>query len=603
MNAISFVRYILLSRQARFMSHKPHNFLRFLAYVRPYWGYIAAAIGGGIIKFTVPLLVPQITRYLLDQVYLNPQLSTAAKLHQLWLTTGGMIAIFLLIWVPGTYIRHYSAAKAGIRSVFDLRCDLYERILRMSASFFQRHKSGAIVSRMISDISLAQNLVGNALTNVWMDAVSLTVVLYFLCRIDLSLTLVALATFPVYIYFYRVLGGKLKSSSGQIQREIADISGSIQEKIAGNVVVRAFNAEKNEEELFNRDSEKLFSTTMESVYYHSLSLTVTGVLTNLAPLLVTLYGGWQVIHGDLTVGELVAVGLYLNPLYLPLQRFSELNVVFANSMAALDRIFEIIDEEPEIVDPPQAVEPKTCSGALDFRNVCFSYPQGEPVLRHISFAVEPGQKIALVGHSGSGKSTLVSLIPRFYDLESGAILLDGVELTRLKLKFLRDQVGIVLQDPILFSGSIRDNIRYGNPRASEAQVIEACKAANAYDFIRRLPQGLDTEVGERGALLSGGQKQRLTIARAFLKSPRILILDEATSSLDTESEQLVQEALDRLMVQRTTIIIAHRLSTVVNADRILVLHHGTIVETGTHAELLNAGTIYHQLYSRQFAAN
>lgn len=460
---------------------------------------------------------------------------------------------------------------------------------------------GGIVSRLINDIGLAQNLVGNALTNVWMDSISLVVILYFLFQIDMKLTLVALATFPLYLFFYHNLGLKLKISSHQIQQEIEVISGNIQEKIAGSLVVHAFNQEKNEQQNFNKDSEKLFSTTMYSVYLQSLNMVITGLLTNLAPLIVTIYGGYQVIIGHLTVGELVAVGMYLSPLYLPLQRFSELNVVFSSSMAALDRIFEIMDEEPEIVDKPNAIKLSDIKGEITFKDVTFSYQSASPIIDQVNVTVSPGEKIAIVGHSGSGKTTLVSLIPRFYDVNAGAVFLDGRDIRDIQVKSLRRQIGIVLQDPILFSGTIRENILYGNPKASQAEIVAACKTANAYDFIKALPQGFDTEVGERGAFLSGGQKQRLTIARAFLKNPRILILDEATSSLDTESERLIQEALERLMVNRTTFIIAHRLSTIMDADRILVLHNGSIVQSGTHAELIQMNGIYQNLYYGQFA--
>ncbi|MGQ9779996.1 MAG: ABC transporter ATP-binding protein [Bacillota bacterium] len=305
--------------------------------------------------------------------------------------------------------------------------------------------------------------------------------------------------------------------------------------------------------------------------------------------------------GRLTVGELVAVGMYLGPLYLPLQRFSELNVVFANSMAALDRIFELMDERPEVADRPGAVELPEIEGRVEFEHVFFSYNrENGPILQDVSFTVEPGQKVALVGPSGAGKTTLVNLIPRFYDVDAGAIRIDGHDIRDLKLKSLRRHIGIVLQDPVLFSGSIRENVLYGNPRASVEEVIAACKAANAHDFIMALPQGYDSEVGERGAHLSGGQRQRITIARAFLKNPRILILDEATSVLDAESEKLVQEALERLMVGRTTFIIAHRLSTIINADLILVLDHGRLVEAGTHASLMAAGGLYCRLFARQF---
>jgi ABC-type multidrug transport system fused ATPase/permease subunit len=587
------------------MEKKPNNFVRFLGYVRPYTKYVVVATLGGIVKFTVPLLVPQITRYLLDNVYLNSAMSVEAKLRELFIYAGGMMVIFVVFWAPWTYVRHYYAGKAGHRSVFDLRCDLYYRILRMSASFFDRNKSGAIVARLISDIELAQNLVGSALTNIWMDAISLVVILCFMVQIDLTTTLVALATFPLYLYFFKKLQGEIKASSYQVQQEIATMSGNAQEKISGSRVVHAFTQEKNEERTFQRESEELFSKAMRRVYFQSMNMTTTGTLTQLAPLIVTLFGGYQVIHGALSIGELVAVTMYLSPLYTPLQRFSELNVVFANSMAALDRIFEIMDEKPEITDRPKALELKQIAGKVEFEQVHFSYSkenQGTLVLSDLNFTAEPGQKIALVGPSGSGKSTLVSLIPRFYDVDAGRVEIDGCDVRDIQLTSLRRHIGMVLQDPILFSGTIRENILYGNPKATDEQIMAASKAANAYDFIRSLPHGFDNEIGEGGVFLSGGQRQRLTIARAFLKDPRILILDEATSSLDSESERLIQEAMERLIVGRTTFIIAHRLSTIVNADRILVLNSGSVVETGTHVQLLQKDGMYRHLYEQQFQA-
>ncbi len=585
------------------MEQKPHNFVRFLAYVRPYTKYVVVATLGGIVKFTVPLWVPQITRYLLDNVYLNSALSVEAKLRELFIYAGGMMVVFIVFWAPWTYVRHYYSGKAGHRSVFDLRCDLYYRILRMSASFFDRNKSGAIVARLISDIELAQNLVGSALTNVWMDAISLVVILYFMVQIDLMTTLVALITFPLYLYFFKKLQGEIKASSYQVQQEIATMSGNAQEKISGSRVVHAFTQEKNEERTFQRESEELFSKAMRRVYFQSMNMTTTGTLTQLAPLIVTMFGGYQVIHGALSIGELVAVTMYLSPLYTPLQRFSELNVVFANSMAALDRIFEIMDEKPEIADRPNAAELKRIAGKVEFEQVHFSYSkenQGTLILSDLNFTIESGQKIALVGPSGSGKSTLVSLIPRFYDVDAGCVKIDGGDVRDIQLTSLRRHIGMVLQDPILFSGTIRENILYGNPKATDEQIMAASKAANAYGFIRSLPHGFDNEIGEGGVFLSGGQRQRLTIARAFLKDPKILILDEATSSLDSESERLIQEAMERLIVGRTTFIIAHRLSTIVNADRILVLNNGSVVETGTHVELLQRGGMYRHLYEQQF---
>jgi subfamily B ATP-binding cassette protein MsbA len=592
----------LSARQSIQVARKPNNFVRFLWYVKPYLWMVAAASVGGIVKFSVPLLVPVITRHLLDNVYLNPALSPDQKLQELLLLVGGLMAVFVVIWVPFTYMRHYYAGKASQMAIFDLRHDLYYKILRMSTSFFDRNKSGSIVSRLISDIELAQNLIGSALTDVWMDFVALALILYFLFTIDAGVTIAALITFPVYLYYFRKSQTEIKSSSLRVQEEIAAMAGSVQERIVGNRVIHSFTSEGHEEASFDRESTHLLNTSMRRVYLQSMNVTITGVITSLAPLIVTLYGGYQVILGNLTVGELVAVGMYLTPLYTPMQRFAQLNLVVANSMAAVDRVFEVLDEKPEIRDKPDAAVLKQVAGRVTFEHVHFAYPNGDdtnrgPVLKDVSFAVEPGERIALVGPSGSGKSTIASLIPRFYDVDAGRIRIDDNDVRDVTVRSLRRQVGMVLQTPVLFSGTIWDNIRYGRPEATEAEVVAACKAANVYDFVQALPKGFGTEVGESGVFLSGGQRQRLTIARAFLKDPKILILDEATSALDAESERLIQIALEKLMEGRTTFIIAHRLSTIEKADRIFVLDNGRIVETGSHQQLLSQNGLYTRLYS------
>jgi ABC-type multidrug transport system fused ATPase/permease subunit len=584
------------------MAARHHNFIRFLGYVRPYTKYLALAVAGGIAKFTVPLLVPQVTRHLLDNVFLNAQLTRAQKLHELLFYAGGMMAIFIFVYAPFVYIRHLYSDKAGHRAVFKMRCDLYYRILRMSASFFSRNKTGAILTRLISDVQLAQNLIGTALTNIWMDAIAVVVVLYFLLKIDILTTVVALATFPLYLFCFRRFSTEIRATTRQVQDELSAMSSSAQERISGSIIIRAFAQERTEEKRFETDSERLFSTNMRRILVQSLNQAITGTLTGIAPLIVICFGGYRVIGGDMTVGELIAVTMYLSPLYLPLQRFSELNVVYANAMAALDRIYEIMDEKPEIVSAPGAIDLPQIRGEVEFDAVSFAYEPSCPVLHGVTFRVEPGERVALVGPSGSGKTTVVSLIPRFYDVCAGHVRIDGHDVREVKIESLRRHIGMVLQDPILFSGTIRENILYGRPAATDAEVLEAARAANALEFITSLPNGFDTEVGERGSALSGGQRQRVTIARAFLKDPKILILDEATANLDPESEHLIQTAMKRLIVGRTTFIIAHRLSTVVNADRILVLSAGQVIESGTHHQLLANGGLYRDFHKRQFAS-
>lgn len=579
---------------------KTANFVRFLSYVKPYTWFIVLASVGGIIKFTVPLLVPQLTRYLLDNVFLNETFSAQQQWHILLRTLGLMALLYVLVWAPGTYIRSYFAGLAGHKAVFDLRQKLYEHIMRMSASFFDKHRSGSIVSRLISDVALMQNLVGNALTNVWMDSAAIIVVLFFLLRIDVGITIVALITFPFYILIFRKFQGYIREATYIIQEGTSQLAGNAQEKIAGNYVVHAFNQERREGRYFKRDSNELLSATVRLLRFRGGNAAITGILTQSAPLLVLLYGGYLVIHGQLTIGELVAVNLYLGPLYLPLERFSELNVILSNSLAALDRVFEVMDETPDILDAKGAKELNDCKGQVQFEHVDFSYSQDEDspvaVLEDISFSAEPGQKIALVGPSGSGKSSLISLIPRFYDVTAGRILIDGQDIRQLQVKSVRQNISIVLQTPVLFSGTVRQNILYGKPGASEEELLTATKNANALEFIQALPKGFDSEVGEGGGFLSGGQRQRITIARAFLKNPQILILDEATSALDSASEKLIQAALEKLMEKRTTFIVAHRLSTIIGSDTILVMKDGKIVDKGNHRQLLDREGLYQQLY-------
>jgi len=580
-------------------------FTRFLGYVRPYTGLLILAVIGGIIKFTVPLLVPQVTRYLLDEVFLNRDLTASQQLRQVLLCTGGLALLFVVVYGPAVYIRHLCADKASHKAVFALRCDLYERLLQMSSEFFAKNSSGQLVSRLISDVQLAQNLVGSALTNTWMDMVAVGVILWFLIRLDIPTAAVALASFPFYVWFFRYCSSRIRTVTAQIQEELAQMAGLLNERIAANQIVQAFVREDTEARRFRRRSQRHFQTNMTRIMLQGLNQALTGVLTNIAPLVVIAFGGWRVIQARMTLGELVAITMYLGPLYQPLQRLSELNLVLANGVAALKRIFDLMDRPPQVVDRPGALELREVRGMVEFRHVWFEYEPGKPVLMDINITARPGQTIALVGQSGSGKSTIARLLLRFYDVTDGCIALDGIDIRQISVRSLRRHVGIVMQEPILLSGTVRENILYGNPLASEADLLEAARMANCLDFISALPKGFDTEVGERGGYLSAGQRQRITIARAFLKDPAVLILDEATSSLDPESEYLVQQALSRLTSGRTTFVIAHRLATVMDADWVVVLQEGRVAEQGTHEQLLTRGGIYCSLIQRQLegAAN
>jgi ABC-type multidrug transport system fused ATPase/permease subunit len=599
--------------------------LRFLSYVAPHKWYIAGAAATGVLKFVIPLAFPLALKFLTDVVLARDPHAVHESTNGLveawcvavlrlapWLgegATGRLVAIGLsmlvlyLILSVASFFRSYWAGQAGHRLIFDLRFALYQHIQGMSHSFFDARRSGGIVARFVSDIQLAQNFVGSALTNVWMDSAALGFVVWILFVLEHRLAWVALAVIPFYVGLIHYFSPRIKAASLSVQEMLEDFSGELQEKIAAAAVVKAFGREEHEAKRFYASSQTLLDLTLRNVKLSSANQAATTLLTSIAPLVVVWVASTMILHGTLTVGTMIAFYAYLSSLYLPLQRFSELSVVVSNSLAAMDRIFEFFDIRPEVAEAPDAHRLERVAGRVTFSNVSFTYAtrqNGHPVLHDINLDVLPGETVAIVGRSGAGKSTLVSLIPRFYDVSDGAVSIDGADLRQVTLASLRDQIGIVPQDPVLFSGSLQENLLYGKPDATEADVLGAAHAANADEFIRHLPEGYLTLVGERGIRLSGGQRQRVAIARTFLKNPPILILDEATAALDSESENLIHDALRRLMRGRTTFIIAHRLSTVMNADRIVVIEAGMICEIGRHHELLARSGVYRQLYEEQF---
>jgi ABC-type multidrug transport system fused ATPase/permease subunit len=578
---------------------RPAPIWRFLSYIKPYWPFVVLATFAGLLKFLMPLVFPWMLRLLIDNVVLAKDITQEIRdslTHQYLL----VMVVSIIVWMFACYFRSVLAADAGHRMIRDLRVALFDHVQRLSHAFFSRNQSGAIVSRVVNDLSLAQNFVGSALTNVWMDSITLIVLVVVLAHINLKLALVSLILMPLYVISLRTIGSRIRLVSKEAQQRLEVLSGGLQEKVAGVAIVKGFTHEPQETLAFASQANKLLNKILYSVKFMAMNETLVGLVVHGSPVLVVWYGVHLITAGSLTVGELTQFLLYLAMFYFPLQRLSDLSVVLANAVAAIERIFEYFDTQPQIRERPDAKALTECRGAIEFEHVNFSYDPDISILHDINFRIEPGETVAFVGPSGSGKSTLANLVPRFYDPDSGVIRIDGHDLRDLQLASLRSHIGIVNQETILFSGTVLENLLLANPQATQEQIHAALEAANASEFINDLPEGLWTEIGERGAVLSGGQKQRLAIARAFLKNPRILILDEATSALDSRSEHHIQQALLRLLEDRTSIVIAHRLSTVLNADKIVVIERGRIVEMGRHNDLLQSRGLYSALYEEQF---
>ena len=595
--------------------------IRFLSYLTPYLPLFVSATLLGITNYTISALVPSITGYVIDRIILHSATHHVGRnnplypvldhlLHHFAPHAGpigqanfllGMVMVVLLLSGTIIFLRGFLVGIGGQRVIFKVRNDLYEHIQGLSLSFFQTNRSGSIVSRLTSDIALAQNFIGNACTLLWMDSLSVIGIAVWLFVISPRMALVSLAVLPFWVFSVRFFGQRIRKASHAVQEGLSELSGQVQEKVAGATVVQAFAREKRETRLFHRMHRSLFDRQVTTVRYQALNMAASNVLTSVAPITVVLFGAHEVIAGRMTTGMLITFWTTLSMFYFPLQRLTDMAAVIANAGAAIDRIFDIFDITPDIAEAEGAVAlPARIQGHVELRNVTFGYDPDVPILKGLNLDIRPGEVVAFVGPSGAGKSTLVNLVPRFYDVTSGQILVDGLNIADVKVKSLRNSIGMVLQDNILFTGTIKENILYGRPSATDEEIVEAAVAANAHGFIEDLPDGYETEIGERGTKLSGGQKQRLAITRAFLRDPRILILDEATSALDSESEQLIQNALNRLMVGRTTLIIAHRLSTIMHADKIVAMKDGRIEEVGSHIDLLAKRGLYYHLYKAQF---
>lgn len=572
------------------------SYMRLLAYIKPYTKRLALAVVCIIMAAGANLYLPWIIKDMIDDVLMSKDML------MLNLIAAG---ILIVMFTRGVfyYGQSYLVSYVGQRVIIDVRSVLFRKFQRMPLSYYDKQQTGTVMSYITNDVAVMQSAIVDNLIELVTESSILIGSLAMMIYLDWKLSLLTLMTIPLVGFAMRIFGRKLKRSSTVIQERAAEITSLLQESISAIRVVKSFVRETYEIKRFEEQNWRNFQAAMKNVKLTSILTPTVEFLAAIAVTFIVWFGGYEVVNEVITAGELVAFLTYAVNLANPVKRLSRVYAAIQKAMAAAERVFAIMDLDETITDVPGAKPLPPIKGKVEFKDITFSYQKGQPALQHISLKAEPGQMIALVGPSGSGKSTIANLIPRFYDVDSGVITIDGHDIRQVTADSLREQIGLVPQETMLFSTTVMENIRYGRLEATDEEVIEAARAANAEEFIKELPDGYNTQLGERGLNLSGGQRQRLAIARAILKNPRVLILDEATSALDTESEKIVQDALDNLMVGRTSFVIAHRLSTIFNADQIFVVENGHLREHGTHEELLAAGGLYSNLYNIQFRQN
>lgn len=568
-------------------------YLRLLKYIRPYMHRLMLAILCTVMASACNLYLPWIIKDVVDKVLVQKDT------FMLYVIAVSIVVIFIIRGLF-FYGQSYLMSWVGQKVVIDIRGEIFRKLQRLSLAFYDKNKTGTIMSYVTNDVAALQTAMVEKAVELVTEGLVLIGSIVAMLWLDWELTLFTFCTFPVVLWFMDYFGKKIRKNGGEIQECTAELTSVLQETVSSARIIKSFVREDYETDRFDNQNKENFYANMKNIKLNALLTPTVEFVAAVGVTVVMWYGGRSVIEGDITAGALVAFLVYAVNIANPIKRLTKVAASIQKALAAGDRVFGVLDLPEAIQEAPDAKVLPPVKGKVEFDNVKFSYNPEEEVLGGLSFTVNPGEVTAIVGPSGAGKSTIASLLPRFYDVTGGDIRVDGYSIKDVTLDSLRGQVGIVPQETMLFNGSVYDNILYGRLDATPDEVFAAAKAANADDFIRQLPHGYDTQLGDRGVNISGGQRQRIAIARAILKNPRILILDEATSALDTESERVVQEALDRLMIGRTSFVIAHRLSTIKNADKILVLEHGELVESGTHDELIAKNGLYAHLYQIQY---
>lgn len=569
-----------------------NSYKRLFSYIRPYLGRLTMAMICALLASGANLYVPWLIKGVIDQVLADRDMMMLNLIA---------VSIVVAFFLRGVFLygQHYLMAYIAQKVIIDIRGAIYNKLQKLPISYFEKRQTGTVMSYVTNDVAAMQAGLADHVIDMVTEGVILIGSFAMMCWLHWKLTLLTLIIVPLVGYTMNIFGRKLKKTSFTMQERVAEITSLLQEALTAIRVIRSFVREDYEIDRFAKQNQANFIAQMKNAKLMSMLAPVVEFLAAISVTMILWYGGMEVIDGNLTAGALIAFLVYAVNLSNPIKRLSRVYGNIQKAIAAAERVFAVLDTDEEIKDSDDAKELPHVKGNVKLNDVKFSYVEGELAIKGITMEAQPGQMVAIVGASGSGKSTIANLIPRFYDIQSGSIEIDGYDIRSVTQESLRKQIGIVPQETVLFNGTVYDNIRYGNLNATDEEIVAAAKAANAHEFISQMTDGYNTQIGERGALLSGGQRQRIAIARAILKDPQILILDEATSALDTESEKIVQEALDKLLIGRTSFVIAHRLSTIVRADIIVVMERGVIVERGTHEQLLAKGGIYSKLHQMQ----